>query len=82
MEALLGLQRNNDEVRILHNIHNELKRTNDRLMERDQHSKDGVKYMVWYKDRKEHITVFVRVSFVSIGDIDAVIVGEIGRPES
>ena len=58
-------------LQLLRNIHEELKRSND-FHNKEHYSKDGVKYMVWYKDRKEHITVFVRVSFVGIGDIDAV----------
>ena len=33
---------------------------------------DGVKYMIWKKGREDHVDVYVRVSVVSVGDIDAV----------
>ena len=41
-------------------------------MEKAEGSKDNVKYLVWKKARNDHVDVYVRVSIVSVGDIDAV----------
>ena len=43
-----------------------------RRMEKQGDSKDGVKYMIWNTGRDDHVDVYVRVSIVSVGDIDAV----------
>lgn len=52
---------------ILAQILEELQKSN-----RPEDAKDGVKYMVWKKGREDHVEVYVRVSIVSVGDIDAV----------
>ena len=59
-------------LEFLQNLRTQFKIANEQLRTIERNSKEGVKYMVWHKRRKEKITVFVRVSFVSVGDIDAV----------
>ena len=46
----------------------------EQLQKKDgpDNSKDGVKYMVWKKGRDDHVEIYIRVSVVSVGDIDAV----------
>ena len=57
---------------LLLDLINEVKIANQQLRKLESNTKDGIKEMVWYKHRPDHVKLFVRVSFVSIGDIDAV----------
>lgn len=59
-------------LEFLESLKSEFKTANKQLCTIERNSNEGVKYMVWHKERKEKMTVFVRVSFVSVGDIDAV----------
>ena len=60
----MDIAKENDSSDVLNQILGQLQKMGS--------SNDGVKYMVWKKGRDEHVDVYVRVSVVSVGDIDAV----------
>eukprot|EP00795_Rhopilema_esculentum_P007550 gene7550-13335_t len=57
---------------LLRDLIKELQITNQYLKNVDSNTKESVKEMVWYEKRPDLVDVFIRVSFVSVGDIDAV----------
>eukprot|EP00794_Sanderia_malayensis_P004594 gene4594-5197_t len=50
----------------------ELKQTNQLLMKLESNTKDGIKEMKWFNKRNDIVEVYIRVSVVSVGDIDAI----------
>ena len=57
---------------LLRDLIKELQITNQYLKNVDSNTKESVKEMVWYEKRPDLVDVYIRVSFVSVGDIDAV----------
>ena len=61
-----------DDKTALREILSEMRKTRDLLEKIQENTKESVKEMVWHKRREDPVDVFIRMSFVSIGDIDTV----------
>ena len=61
-----------DDNTVLREILSEMRYTREVLDKIQDNTKDSVKEMVWYKRREGHVSVYIRMSFVSVGDIDTV----------
>ena len=61
-----------DDNSVLNEILLEMRKTREHLQNIEANTKDSIKEMIWYKKRIDPVTVYIRMSFVSIGDIDAV----------
>ena len=61
-----------DDNTVLREILSQMRQTQEVLEKIQDNTKDTVKEMVWYKRREGHVSVYIRVSFVSVGDIDTV----------
>lgn len=59
-------------IALLQELLSEVKSANTQLRAVESNTKDSVKDMIWYMKRDDHINVYVRISVVSVGDIDAV----------
>jgi len=61
-----------DEKSVLKEILSEMKKTRDVLEQVQENTKDSIKEMKWYKRREDNVAVYIRMSFVMVGDIDTV----------
>ena len=61
-----------DEKSVLKEILSEMKKTRDILEKVQENTKDSIKEMKWYKRREDNVAVYIRMSFVMVGDIDTV----------
>ena len=59
-------------ISLLQELLREVKTANAQLRAVESNTKDSVKDMLWFMKREEHINVYVRISVVAVGDIDAV----------
>ena len=65
-DALEQIQKNtNDNIK-------QLKKTRSILNKIQENTKDSIKEMKWYKRRRDNVPVYIRMSFVMVGHIDAI----------
>ena len=61
-----------DEKSVVKEILSEMKKTRDVLEKVQENTKDSIKEMKWYSRRGDNVAVYIRMSVVSVGDIDAI----------